>query len=151
MATLTADAVPYRRETVDGEVIARLKVADAGAVVRGQVLQFDDAQPNEVRNVVLNATAGFAGIALEGGAVGEVIDVLQRGRIVTTVNDTVAIGDEGISYYADTANTNNNPADIVPSSVNNLPVGTCGRVITTGAQNTNLVAVDIEADGFASR
>jgi hypothetical protein len=144
MASITQETLP---EFLAIEEVVNLTCESA--VVGGQLVVTGASSASSVRNPPNDATAEFAGIALQSGAVGDVIQVCRRGAIKTTINMTVDLTTAGTALYGDTSGTaSNNPVDISNVSTNNLLVGRCGQVFATGAQGTNIVEVRFAYDGL---
>lgn len=150
MTALAADT-PATYEQKPGEITEKLTIDQdltAGTVLyAGAFCQIDDGYAQQVKDIVAAATQGFAGVLVQGGAAGTVVDVRRVCWLVTAINVLVAIDDEGAAVYAVT----NNPADVNKSSTANMPIGKIARVITAGSAGSNSVVLFLEADGYSSR
>jgi hypothetical protein len=147
MTTLSADRQVIRVPH-DSDIIERM-ICEA-TVYAGSLVK-KGASAKGITAFSTSDTSGFAGICLKGGITGEVVEVLRKGRIRTTVNITLAQSDADLTIYAKCSSTkSDNPADMTTTSTNNCKVGKISLVHTTGAQDTGLADVYLEADAFQS-
>lgn len=140
--TALAASAPQTYGSIPNEVI-EYKIADE-TIYEGAVL-IEGAAVSSVQNHATE-TAGFIGIAVGDAAADERLQVKTQCLLITSINATASIGDEGTTVYAH----GSNPTDIDKTSTNGAAVGKIQAVLTAGSAGANSVAIFCQADGFRS-
>jgi hypothetical protein len=148
LGDLTANA-QITREPHPSDIIEKMTLE--GTKYAGSLVFTGTAVKTVAAAASADQTDHFAGLLLEGGVAGEVVDVLRRGRVRVALNETIAQTDDGAAVYATNATTpSDNPGDITLTSSNNAKIGKIAMVHTASTALLNETEIYFEASAYQS-